>query len=335
MVVTAWNRKEYLLQALKSVTEQTLSSSEYEVIVVKNFYDELIDGFIDKHGFERIYCDNPKLGYKYALALRQCSGEVVCPLEDDDLFHPAKLREIKDFFERTPSLGYVRNSLVEFRDQKELPGKPAAGDIHKDITIKKPRCAPIPFHKLETWNNSSCSIRREILVEFVDELREIELAVDLFLFAAAYMANSAMMFSSKVLTYFRVHHQQTTNLQKKTDFNDFLKKRAEIFKRMSVDWKIMENMCKDTLFEEHCKLSRKNMRLVADIFGGSRGEIIRSVLDFSAETLAGAFGLSTGFESLKFLVDPSSSLYRGLLGVVSPRYARKLYYRRVLSKVFQ
>ena len=43
VIVTAYNRKEFLLQAVSSALRQTLPREYYEVIVVKNFEDEEID----------------------------------------------------------------------------------------------------------------------------------------------------------------------------------------------------------------------------------------------------------------------------------------------------
>jgi len=46
VVVTAYNRRDFLLSALKSVNNQ--SFKDYEIIVVKNFHDQAIDNFIKK-----------------------------------------------------------------------------------------------------------------------------------------------------------------------------------------------------------------------------------------------------------------------------------------------
>jgi len=51
VVVVAYNRRGFLLSALRSIVNQ--SFKDYEVIVAKNFHDLDIDDFIKKHGFLR------------------------------------------------------------------------------------------------------------------------------------------------------------------------------------------------------------------------------------------------------------------------------------------
>ena len=42
VIVTAYNRKEFLLEALQSAVNQTLKREEYEIICIKNFKDAKI-----------------------------------------------------------------------------------------------------------------------------------------------------------------------------------------------------------------------------------------------------------------------------------------------------
>jgi Glycosyl transferase family 2. len=60
VLVTAFNRKQFLPEALCSVINQTLDPSEYEVIVVKNFADGLSDRIIKENGFKEIICNDPR-----------------------------------------------------------------------------------------------------------------------------------------------------------------------------------------------------------------------------------------------------------------------------------
>ena len=57
MIVTAYNRKDYLLSAVSSVAGQTLGKDLYEVVVVKNFEDKRIDDYIRGLGFKNVVYD--------------------------------------------------------------------------------------------------------------------------------------------------------------------------------------------------------------------------------------------------------------------------------------
>ncbi len=49
VIITAYNRKEFLLNAIKSAVNQTVNKRHYEIIVIKNFKEKTVDEFIDNH----------------------------------------------------------------------------------------------------------------------------------------------------------------------------------------------------------------------------------------------------------------------------------------------
>ena len=57
VIVTAYNRRQYLPEALRSLEVQTLSRDEFEVIVVKNFEDPVSDEIIRRNGWRWVYSD--------------------------------------------------------------------------------------------------------------------------------------------------------------------------------------------------------------------------------------------------------------------------------------
>ncbi|MGC9113386.1 glycosyltransferase family A protein [Acidilobus sp.] len=52
VIVTAYNRKQYLPYALRSLESQSLSKDRFEVIVVKNFEDKESDKIIRRNGWK-------------------------------------------------------------------------------------------------------------------------------------------------------------------------------------------------------------------------------------------------------------------------------------------
>ena len=94
VIITAYNRKEFILDAVNSVINQSLERSKYEIIVVKNYLDDTIDKFLHENNIIDLYTDRKPLGAKIANGIEKSKGEVICFLEDDDLFLPEKLYEI-------------------------------------------------------------------------------------------------------------------------------------------------------------------------------------------------------------------------------------------------
>ena len=86
VIIMAYNRKEFLLNAIKSALNQTLSKDKYEIIVVKNFNDEIIDKFIDENNIINIYSDEKATSRQIVDAMKIARGDVISFLDDDDEF---------------------------------------------------------------------------------------------------------------------------------------------------------------------------------------------------------------------------------------------------------
>ena len=83
VIITAYNRREFLLNAIKSVLSQTLDKKYYEIIVIKNFQDDIIDNFISENNIKGIISTDNSLGGKLIEALNVATGEIISFLEDD------------------------------------------------------------------------------------------------------------------------------------------------------------------------------------------------------------------------------------------------------------
>jgi glycosyltransferase involved in cell wall biosynthesis len=110
VVITAYNRKEFLLDAFDSALNQTLDRSKYEIIVSKNFIDEKIDGYIKKNGGRLVFFEKGGIGPRIADALKYVKGEVICFLDDDDLFTREKLEYVYNIFQKNKNIVYMNNT---------------------------------------------------------------------------------------------------------------------------------------------------------------------------------------------------------------------------------
>ena len=118
VVVTAYDRKEFILEAVKSVIDQTLERSKYEIIVVKNYLDPEIDKFLKENDVFNIYTDEKPVGAMLAYGIEKSMGEVVSFLDDDDLYLPFKLREVYEVFQENKDVVYFRNEIIKTRSVK-------------------------------------------------------------------------------------------------------------------------------------------------------------------------------------------------------------------------
>lgn len=214
VIVVAHDRHEYVMEALNSVLNQTIGPMEYEVIVVKNFRDEVIDDFIENKGFRHILTNENPVGSKLYQGIKVAKGEIVCILEDDDAYLPDRLEHIKSIFSNNQSVYYYHNAeLIMLRDGTKL-----------NKGIYKPLPAPIIYSKSDEIlasirniissngaGNPSCIAFRRITMDGkLEHLKHIERSPDTFLFYASLYHDKSIYLDNLALTYLRQHVQSTS-----------------------------------------------------------------------------------------------------------------------------
>ena len=86
VIVIAHNRKTFLLGALNSLLKQSLNRKLFEIIVVKNFKDQVIDEYIENNSIVGIFCNSINIGMKMSAGIIASRGNILSFLEDDDRF---------------------------------------------------------------------------------------------------------------------------------------------------------------------------------------------------------------------------------------------------------
>ncbi len=215
VIITAHNRRQYVLGAFKSAINQTLERSKYEVIVSKNFYEEKIDRFIKENKGILVFFQEEGKGQRLADAIKHARGEILCFLDDDDLFTRNKLETIYDIFSKNRNIGFVSNDKIYIgEDGKPLekkPGRykePKAGILNKKSLLSLLRIEnQLPWH-----NASSLSIRKGVLKGHLGRLATASRADDLFVYFAALGSKYDIFISDKKLTKYRIHESRSFSL---------------------------------------------------------------------------------------------------------------------------
>lgn len=120
VVIIAYKRKEYLINAVNSVLNQKYPSEFTEIIVVKSFQDVKIDQFLLEKQIKSIYTESKSIGKKFALGFEICRGDIICLLEDDDEFHELKMSTIADVFEKDPDIDVFVNGYEIVNSEEKL-----------------------------------------------------------------------------------------------------------------------------------------------------------------------------------------------------------------------
>ena len=116
VIITAYNRESFLLNAIKSAINQTLDKRHYEIIVIKNFAENTLDAFIDKHNIKNIFMDGTIGEFLYS-GVSVSTGEIISFLDDDDLFSKDKLQVVYNKFKSNNNLCYYHNAHITVNEQ--------------------------------------------------------------------------------------------------------------------------------------------------------------------------------------------------------------------------
>ena len=229
VVITAHDRKKYLINAVKSVLNQDSNRHDFEIIVVKNFNDEAIDAFLEKEGIIRIYTDEQSFGAKLAIGIDNCKGEVISFLDDDDEFSSNKISVLIEVF-KNKRITYHHSSIEAIDESGNVHSNGLSKNIPK--TVVKEEFKPIDLklvmkYKLD-WYMSAISCRASVLKKRSEFIGGLSASLDKLTFLTCVESGGTIFFDSRPLTKYRVHESLTTHI---TDRNNFLRARKEFYLR--------------------------------------------------------------------------------------------------------
>lgn len=188
VIITAYNRKEFLLNAVKSAINQTLDKKYYEIIVIKNFDDATIDEFIANNNIKSIFMDGTVGEFLYT-GIKECKGEIISFLDDDDLFFNNKLEYVYNLFKKNNDLVYYHNN-----------------NFYMDSSANKLK----KIHSNNIDFNLSCiSIRSFIIDENI--LKKVWTAPDTLMYLFGLTSNKRLINSNIKLNFYRIHNENTSN----------------------------------------------------------------------------------------------------------------------------
>ena len=206
VIITAYNRKNYLYYAVKSAIDQTIDKSLYEIIIIKNFEDRKIDKLIKNSNIsiKQILLKSKLIYYPNGLliskALKKSNGEIIVFLEDDDIFEKNKLQQVLKVFENKNVICYNNK-----KDNIDKNGKNIKYENEKNIESFILSLHNINHKLIKKFNLnvSSISIRSNIIN--LSYLRQVAIGMDIFLLYLS-LINGEIYIDNKKLTKYRVHN---------------------------------------------------------------------------------------------------------------------------------
>ena len=200
VLVTAWRRRDFLGEALRSVERQTLPREEFEVVVVRDFEDPSTDRQIASLDACDIRFGSDNLGRTMALGVRACRGEVICFLDDDDRFDPRKLAVVRAEFRRQRDLGYFHNGLS------------LMDEAGRRLDGEDPVLTSRALAMSRDWDfcMSCISVRRELVLPLLDRWPGVPKAPDSFLDYISRASHYTRRQTLDPLTEYRLHPRSSS-----------------------------------------------------------------------------------------------------------------------------
>lgn len=304
VIVTAHDRKAYIMDALNSLLNQSLPRKYFEIIVVKNFYDEKIDKFINENDVLSYYTNEKSMGTKLKIGIENSKGNIICFLDDDDMFSTKKLEEVSNYMSKTDD-SFFYNSRLLINEE----GKKIGEDIVEDkkvIVSSKKEIDYLFKHKIY-FNSSSMCVKREVLEDKLKYLNKIQRLIDNFILLSAIEYNGKLTITSKPLTLYRVHKSSSRHLER--DFDKFIQSRISYWNEIVDAHKPFFEVFRNELVLYALECGKKMAELQKCLAEGKR------CLKF----------INCGTFDIKTLV---SANLASLISLFAPKYPIKLIYRR-------
>lgn len=234
VIINAYNRRDYLLNAVSSVLDQTLPQDKFEIIVIKNFQDPEIDEFLEKHEVKQILEKSPFWNISLYAALEKAHGEVLSFLDDDDYFNKEKLERISQIFSNE-DIVFCKNGTAPVDDHGNvIKGYRNSTTETSYFCLKEDGSFVGNKGYLSLFNSSSMSMLKKPLLEHLKVLNKsignrdgCRYAMDNFLCFVSLESGNCMVIPEK-LTFYRHHVRQLT--VNKTTASDFYRKKENLEK---------------------------------------------------------------------------------------------------------
>lgn len=187
-MITVWYRYKFLEEALESVVNQNVPSSDYEILLVGKIDENVLNKIISKAKIKRgdvkiAYeeVNEESIGAKLYKAIEIANGKIITFLEDDDIFYYDKLSVIEKLVNCKEKKSFLRH-VVDFIDEKSnvisrterVKSNPAYITDEDWFNLKL-----TSRHNVNFASVSSMAICKDLLENYSDFIRRVKFSPDI------------------------------------------------------------------------------------------------------------------------------------------------------------
>ncbi|SIM63811.1 glycosyltransferase [Cuniculiplasma divulgatum] len=218
VIITLYNRTQFVREAIESVIKQTLNKDLYEIILVSNIP---LDTSAYGENLKFSLIPDEQIGKKYLRGLELSKGKIITFLDDDDLFYETRLEKIVNFYKKNSGTIYYHNSFsfisADGKDVKTTfkkhSQKFSQGNrpmvIRNDGKLKK----LVKAKKISAdFNMSSIAVSRELIIQNSNLLFSSNKTPDIYLFLEAIHQRATIYLDPEKLTKYRLRTETQPKL---------------------------------------------------------------------------------------------------------------------------
>ena len=210
VIIPNHRKGRFFEEAVKSVLEQTLETSKFEIIVVRDYRDEFVSQFLKLHNITDVIIDEVPLGPKLAKGIEISKGEVVSFLEDDDLFIPNKLEFVYDMFYGNQRLLFYHDRVKTISEngnyKTDLLRKKNSKAMKVSVGNKTLKCISRMIEYSSHMDLSAISIKRRIVTQRIETLKNMNMSCDSLMFYSSLdQEGGDMIIDNREWTKYRIH----------------------------------------------------------------------------------------------------------------------------------
>ena len=288
VVLLCFDRRDFVLEAARSVVGPSGLARDVELLVLKNFVDPEIDAELLRLGAKCPSVNGTYLGAWLADASPKVRGEVLAFLDDDDVFLAEKLSIVREEFRREPRLTYYHNAhtILGAAERTLGPVAPATR-----TAVVGTRIAVTPGDRTGStlaslwragaaFNLSSIAVRRSVVEPCRSVLAEIQVSASACLYFLALGSPGALVADSRILTGYRVHAENasgTTSISLDERWSREIRRSPQTGHDCDVILEYLTNRDASRAIRRPVEVARSRIRLLASV-GAAPVSRVRVVL---------------------------------------------------------
>ena len=281
VVITAFNRVEYVREAVDSVLGQFSNKSEVQVIVLKNFVDEKLDGYLTVRHVTIIQAGPGNQGKLTLVGERFATNEVVCYLDDDDLFLPGKIDRVIEVFQGDPEIGFYHNAFEVWDMNRERMGNSWRKRLKEPLAIKVNSSKELRFvlGNGAHINMSSICVKKKIIEDAENIFDRISSSNDDAVLFSSIDSGYKLYLDSAVLTKYRVHDSESHRYKNR---DNYVRHTSELMSKRIESYSILFNSVKKTYLKQACRVRIKRDQMLKEAMADTQDKrvLFTKILDF-------------------------------------------------------